>query len=158
MAEYELTFRRGKKKLNDSFAVSLTGTVLFFFLDGTDFSMYPFSFSYLSFSWFCPGLFTFFVKNATELLRSSVLRLLYYHVLFLILVLWLSLFLVFILFILKVFFFVSLVFYYNFCWKSLKLFFFFLLAETPHNVLSLHGFPTFKCFYFCCFHNWNSVA
>lgn len=68
--------------LDDSFSVSLTGTVLFFFLlfDGTNFSMYPFSFSYLSFSWFCPALFIFFFKKETDLqLRSSVLRLLYYH-------------------------------------------------------------------------------
>lgn len=149
--------------LDDSFSVSLTGTVLFFFLlfDGTNFSMYPFSFSYLSFFLVLSCFVYFFFqegnRSSVKIFSTKVIVLSY--VLFLIFVLWLSLFLGFYkTFLSSKYFSVPRWVFITISLERIWSFFFFLISWYTLQNLSLSGVATFKCFYFCCFHNWNSVA
>lgn len=139
MTEYELTFRRGGKKLNDSFSVSLTGTFFFAWWD---------RFQYVSFFLFLSQFFLvlswfIFFQECNRIVKIFSTNIVLSYILFLILVLWLSLFLVSIIpFYPQSIFLYLLGFLLQFLLKEFEVFFF-LLAEAPHKILSLSDFPTF---------------
>lgn len=148
--------------LDDSFSVSLTGTVLFFVVVWWDKFQYVSFFLFLSQFFLVLSCFVYFFfqegnRSSVKIFSTKVIVLSY--VLFLIFVLWLSLFLGFYkTFLSSKYFSVPRWVFITISLERIWSFFFFLISWYTLQNLSLSGVATFKCFYFCCFHNWNSVA